>query len=159
MMKASFNMSSNVQRREITTNNISEIALEIFHDAKNYHLVAINSMQTLFPQAMVVITVNAAFACELFLKSILLLEQKQLSRGHLIYKLFNEIQDTSLKMRIINRLKCYDFDSYLKEIDDVFSIARYVYECRGISCDLSFVISFANALLDECQVIFNEVNN
>lgn len=160
-MKPQFYMSSNIKNKKISNENTNEVATSIYKNAESYYLVSINAMQTLFPKAMPAITVNAVFSCELFIKSILTLENRQFNKGHLIHQLFCDIKDNSLKSRIISNLSnCgYDFDSYIKEISNAFSISRYIYEYEVRSCDLSFVLSLSKALYTECSQLFNEENN
>ncbi|MCD7779919.1 MAG: hypothetical protein LUH05_04525 [Candidatus Gastranaerophilales bacterium] len=94
------------------------------------------------------IIVNAAFACELFFKSMLTQKVRKHKLDELFIKLDTDIQENIRKLvknkMMDKKLKCSndDFDNYLKKNGDVFVIWRYFFERTDpISVDFQFVIS------------------
>lgn len=75
--------------------------------------------------------VNAAFACELYFKSMI----AETETGHKLQVLFNKLSDdnknairerTEEALLLLNLAK--DFDGYIEVIDDVFISWRYIHE-------------------------------
>ena len=69
--------------------------------------------------------VNNALACELFLKSIIIMSTKEIPKGHSIRKLIIEANIADgLKYRLNN----YNFDIEIEGVDSAFIEWRYTYE-------------------------------
>jgi len=87
--------------------------------------------RTAYSTANIPAIVNATFACELFIKSMLPPEQY----GHDLKYLFNAL-DTAVQKelrdiidpKLINLNWNKDFDGYLEDIANVFTFWRYIYE-------------------------------
>ena len=94
-------------------------------------------------------TVNMAFACELYLKSLL-----TDTTGHDLKTLFDKQADvikSVIKNSIISNMENYSesiFEHNLEEIKDVFPTWRYYYEPDkdGLSLNIEFLKLFATAL-------------
>ena len=70
--------------------------------------------------------VNCAFACELYLKSLLMVHGYQ-SRGHSIESLFRKLPDEIIS-QIIKEIEGYKFENCLSNISNTFVDWRYSYE-------------------------------
>ncbi|MBR2408739.1 MAG: hypothetical protein IKB07_07250 [Lachnospiraceae bacterium] len=84
-------------------------------------------MKYLFPKEVVTATVNCAFSCELYIKS--MLNEGNVVRGHKLEDLFNQLDD---KWKgVIIRLMEYEeivFCHFLKQSSNAFEKWRYIYE-------------------------------
>ena len=114
------------------------------------------------------ITVNIAFACELFFKSLLLLEEKDFSESHNIEKLFKQLngKTQSKIFDIVNFDYVYDsgksitkkqFNEALKAIKDYFVTQRYLFEKRENErvFEDGLGIAFIKKLCDAILLIIN----
>lgn len=94
--------------------------------------------------------VNAAFASELYLKSMLPKKTRIHNLKDLFYKLSSNIQE-QLKRQLepeFNALNWKkDFDGYFDDIDDVFSFWRYIHEKDK-------PIGFLGNRINECLIVF-----
>lgn len=94
--------------------------------------------------------VNAAFACELYFKSML----PENVTGHNLKELFSKLS-TSIQMKFKNSIKPQlttlnwnkDFDGYLEDIADVFQFWRYIHEKKKPE-------GFLGNRINECLSIF-----
>lgn len=114
------------------------------------------------------ITVNIAFACELFLKCLLLLEDKTFSDLHSIRKLFKQLNGKTQNkiFDIVNFDYVYDsgksitkkqFDDALKAIKDYFVTQRYLFEKRENErvYENGLGIAFIKKLCDAILLVIN----
>lgn len=114
-----------------------------------------NVNKVLFIAAMA----NIAFSCEMYLKTLYLIENKKKyrsnnKRGHSLIYLFNIISD-SLKIKIIEQMN-YNIDDFyqnLNENSDNFYKWRYYHEWAPDSHIVSFEFleEFADCLLKICE--------
>lgn len=96
--------------------------------------------------------VNIAFACELYLKT-LIYQNEEIIREHNFLELFKELNKID-RQRVKEILKMSDSDitELLDEHSDLFEEMRYYFEFNkygakeGFSVPLDFFYSFANAL-------------
>ena len=96
--------------------------------------------------------VNAAFACELYLKSML-----DRPRGHKLKYLFEQLdRETKLQMRnefdaSFTKHPVYDFNVFLNDVSDAFVKWRYVFEeshTEGFyGCYINEFLMFFNCFL------------
>lgn len=103
---------------------------------------------------IVPIAVNSAFACELFIKSLL----PKNTRGHKLNDIFNlldinlkkEIQDLTInRMKIFNSKYCdTNFQEDLMHNSNVFSEWRYFHEGNADSFQYQFITSFMKSIFD-----------
>lgn len=109
--------------------------------------------------------VNAAFACEVFLKTMLKIHDIEVKKHELkaLYDLLPEHEREWIKMATINN--CGQWTDIcgreiLAEMSDAFVKWRYVYEINifkegSIRCDYGFLTAFRNALREACcQLLF-----
>ena len=100
--------------------------------------------------------VNAAFACELFLKAILICNSSNgnIAQGHHLESLFSSLPEAA-RNQIEGRYtqKCnHDFSSLLTEIDNAFVDWRYAYE-KGVGINISGILAFANSLKEYVETL------
>ena len=109
--------------------------------------------------------VNSAFACEVYLKAILLFFDNELIRGHELSVLYDKLPERVkefIKPTVLN--SCVTWTdifglNQLDEISNAFYDWRYVYEYLGktrasISIDRSFLKAFRDALREACCELF-----
>lgn len=87
--------------------------------------------------------VNGVFSCELFLKSIIILNDKKIPKGH---SLKNLLGNTNILLEVKNRLFEYRFEEELKKIDSAFVEWRYCYEKDTLILNSKFLNDFCNVL-------------
>mgnify|MGYP004676478853 FL=1 len=109
--------------------------------------------KTKLKQSLVVpVIVNASFACELFLKSLL----PSNTHGHKLDELFSQL-DQNLQSKIMGltglTLKCYNddynmeqFQQDLKNNSNDFAEWRYFHEGHSQRANLHFLLTFLNVL-------------
>ena len=106
----------------------------------------------LFRKASFAMLVNAAFACELYMKSIIACTLKKKESGHNLNYLFYSLKD-DIKEQIQKSLpyKTYELKMLLHNIGKVFSVVRYASEVKGMTIDAEFLILFMNILKKVCK--------
>jgi HEPN domain-containing protein len=85
--------------------------------------------------------VNSTFACELFMKCIILIHgTEQLAHTHSLKKLFN-LLPSNIQSEIQTDLSslCEDFDRRLAEISDLFEECRYAFEYERLCLNLPYL--------------------
>lgn len=106
--------------------------------------------------------VNSCFACELFIKTILIFKGKQEeAKGHGLHDLWEKLKkiDVDLTGKIedsVNSLfkyKINSFDNLLKICNNSFVELRYIYEYENIGFCASFIYLFRRILYEECNII------
>ncbi|MCR1909470.1 hypothetical protein [Flavonifractor plautii] len=92
--------------------------------------------------------VNRAFACELFMKCIVLIQEtEQPAHTHNLKELFNLLlPNIQSEIRANLSSLCEDFDLRLAEISDLFEECRYVFEYRSMSLNLPFLRKLTHLL-------------
>jgi len=85
--------------------------------------------------------VNRAFACELFMKSILLIQGVEPPlRIHNLKELFNLLpHNVQLEIQTDMSSLCEDFDGRLAEISDLFEECRYAFEYERLCLNLPYL--------------------
>lgn len=94
---------------------------------------------------LVPIVVNISFACELFLKTLLKINDLPLIGGHDLSKLFCSLPKT-IQNEIIGSDDGKEFAFHLKQNSCLFEEWRYIYECQLGSINLDFLFSFAEKM-------------
>ena len=115
---------------------------------------------------------NYALACEIYLKTLLLYENKKAKRQHALDKLFASLSDEvrrDINYSTFQKYPEYDVLSG-KILTDAFGIElikreakafetwRYSYEYNDLSCDIGYFVAFSEALRDKCCFLLNRVN-
>lgn len=105
--------------------------------------------------------VNAAFACELYFKS--MLEQPW---GHKLKDLFEQL-DRKIQLQLKNEFNTnftkhpvYNFDGFLSDISDAFIEWRYIFEEQHTEgfygCHINEFLTFFNCFLPIVKRVANE---
>lgn len=128
---------------EIEYQQISSIGKAYLDVAKKSNDPSIECMGWSHPLFIPIIT-NMAFACELFLKSLLKRDGKQ-ARGHKLIELFEALKD-ELKDDIIGSEEPEEFKCNLSKISNLFVDWRYVYEQPLDDIEFSILSTFAERL-------------
>lgn len=130
-------------------NNLDSIdkkCINAYRRAREFKNISIQSLVYIdgrcFP-VLIASMVNVLFSCELFLKSILILNDKKIPSGHSLKKL---LKKANLAIEVKNKLNKYSFDEELEKIDNSFSEWRYCYEKDTLTINRSFVNEFCNTL-------------
>lgn len=75
------------------------------------------------------VIVNLAFSCELYMKSLLMLQRKSQTvvEGHKLNDLFENL-DGPIKQRILCETSISNWDDFIQDSSDAFEAWRYYYE-------------------------------
>ena len=156
---AKLQMDANERKKPKTPEDFQKYAESILRSAEEYATLAMFSLPYIFDKSITAITTNIAFACELYLKCILVMEQKKIISGHKLDALFSSIQNEQIKSNIKDNVAYANFDLCIGEIKDAFIVARYDYEYKEMACDFKFMILLMNALRAECKKLMEGNNN
>lgn len=109
-----------------------------------------------------VVIVNYAFACEVYLKLLLLHQGLTDVKKHNLFELYQQLPEKRQRMimvKIFNKgiwLTDAFGRSELENVSDCFVKWRYRYEFSTLSCNISFLNELARTLRDECcETVFN----
>ena len=107
--------------------------------------------------------VNSAFACEVFIKSLLVSRgmtvEKLKKQGHTLKDLWKEfkVEDCETACFVEERIREWFnsenenmFDELLDNVSDAFAYWRYIYEKQDGSINLNFLRGFRNLLREVC---------
>lgn len=126
-----------------------------FHDnAMDFYELCKVAVPTLQPVSMALHT-NACLTCELFFKSLLLVEKfdfytkmNRPENKHNLYHLYSHLSKEG--QTCIKRNTCLEnesnFDIELKNIGNGFEIIRYIAECRGMMVNVVFLYKLMHSL-------------
>ena len=105
--------------------------------------------------------VNYSFACEVFLKILLLIDKGKLERCHTLVQLFENLPQKTqeeIQSEVVKKsFKWCDTFGFplLNQISDAFVNWRYCYECNprkggALLIDLGFLYAFCDTLRGQC---------
>lgn len=101
-------------------------------------------------------TVNAAFACELYMKAILIhfSSDGTIVKGHKLDELFKVLPDDAQSQieASFNEQYKHDLDILLTEISTAFIDWRYAFE-HGVAINVTGILAFATALEEYVNTI------
>lgn len=87
--------------------------------------------------------VNEVFACELFLKSMIMIKfGKEAGKKHKLLELYEQLDDKEIK----ECLPQYNFDDELQKINDAFTVCRYSYEYESLQVYMGFIFDLCDVL-------------
>lgn len=138
-----------MKKFEIIFNNLNDIekkSINAYRNARQFKNIAEKQLVILndkIVQVIIASITNKVFACELFLKSIIIIDTGELIRGHYIQYL---IEQSGIKEELKNRLHAYDFDNEIININNSFEEWRYVYERDESMINLGFLNCLCNEL-------------
>lgn len=157
------------------TGNIAYDARRMFRHACSFVDCALFCEKT--PNSILVRTqwytvpeiVNSAFACEIFMKSVLIFRGITINEihkmNHELKGLWNELEVNDkaaadrVRERIKNELDLDNdlFDELLDNISNAFKKWRYIYEDHGGKIHLAFLSTFRDELREEgCQIFYKQ---
>ena len=140
-----------MQDFENTFNNLNEIdkkCINAYRSAREFKNIGIqqfiinNNNNRIYP-VIIASIVNKALACELFLKSIIIMNIKEIPQGHSIKKL---IIEANISDELKYRLNNYNFNVEMEGVDSAFIEWRYTYERNEMIINNEFLTSLCNAL-------------
>ena len=99
---------------------------------------------------------NAAFSCELFLKSLLYGFETRFNNIHELERLFKLLTTDYIAQNIAIENRDTEFPLRLHEQNKAFEIYRYMSELKGIIGDPIFLLAFADILKFICTRLFIE---
>ena len=105
--------------------------------------------------------VNSAFACEVFIKSLLVFNGVSVEKihGHDLKILWGKLQKVDLQTALLVEMRMREwfnsedetlFDKMLTEISNAFEYWRYIYEKRGGTINPNFLRGFRDVLREVC---------
>lgn len=104
---------------------------------------------------------NAAFACEIYMKTLSFDATAALSRGHDLSILWHNLSTEDRRgikeelTSIDNTISDDQFDSMLSNISNAFDVWRYIYEKNGASIQLGYLRSLCCALREHtCKKLY-----
>ena len=106
--------------------------------------------------------VNLAFACEVYLKSLLNFYKIDFGKSHKLNELLNMLPDevrNSIENRTFDKRPVL-FDAFgyklIDKIADAFVEWRYSYEVSRLSCEIGYLNALADSIKEECCMrLFN----
>lgn len=140
--------------------SISKMAINAYRSGREFQILGNNIMdfRNIIGHkhpTIVASVVNEIFACELYFKSILMIQKHEIVKGHELVSLYNQIQNINIKAKMIN----YNFDEELNKINDSFEKWRYCYESKQLIIYTGFLYDLCKVLEEESRIlIYNEYN-
>lgn len=138
-----------MQNFETTFNNLNEIdkkCINAYRSAREFKNIGTQPVvitnNRMYP-VIIASIVNNALACELFLKSMIIMNTKEIPKGHSIKKL---IIEANISAELKYKLNNYNFDVEIEGVDRAFIEWRYTYERNEMIINNGFLNSFCNAL-------------
>lgn len=132
-----------------------------FVDCAKYCEIEPNNIEYRMQSHTVSGIVNSAFACEVFIKSLLVFHGMTVEklRGHNLKKLWDEfkVKDCETACLVEERMRGWFnsenenmFDELLDNVSDAFDYWRYIYEKQDGSINLNFLRGFRDLLREVC---------
>ncbi|EAE8422331.1 hypothetical protein A0006_13595 [Listeria monocytogenes] len=132
-----------------------------FVDCAKYCEIEPNNIEYRMQSHTVSGIVNSAFACEVFIKSLLVFHGMTVEklRGHNLKKLWDEFkaEDCETACLVEERMRGWFnsenenmFDELLDNVSDAFEYWRYIYEKQDGNINLNFLRGFRDLLREVC---------
>ena len=128
----------------------NELARAAFENAEQFYIGA----ALIFKESIdliQVVSVNLAFACELYLKSMLYKLDISFGRSHRVsdlYRLLSEEIQKKIKEKVSFRYETKDnFELVLEEISDAFVFLRYAHERKAVVTSWDGLSSITTAIM------------
>ena len=151
-----FDMSKQQKRKLEDDKDFQEYTIKCFEHGEGYRDVCMRCRSMMFGIHLPALMTNVAFACELYLKSLLFFERKDCRNHHDLFKLYNMLSDDMKSSVRILRTRKSDkrgFELSLKENGEAFVVFRYMYENVTMSSDPQFL----SELMDRCRELCLDV--
>ncbi|MCO8193075.1 hypothetical protein [Anaerofustis sp. NSJ-163] len=141
--------------RELKTKEDYEIwAKECYNSAEAFYEVIFRCKEMIFRNKYdtFAVLMNVAFACELYLKTLLFWQNIDGRNEHDLYKLYKKLpekQRNKLKeLHPCGNTSKSNFELELQEIGKAFIVSRYMYERQRMACDVQFLFELFTTLHD-----------
>lgn len=106
-----------------------------------------------------VLATNLSFACELYLKSILMNEKQEIISGHKLLELYKQLKDDTkkeLEMEFNKNKGMQNLMEVISNCNDTFVESRYLYENKkSINIYITDLSNLVNSLRIICKNKFN----
>lgn len=164
-----FQMDKNEKRLLDTEEDFEKLAKSTYNLANEYFKLVSRSI-LLFAECHTALLANAAFASELFFKSIIYKKlhmkcYKKTSNNaetHNLYQLFLLLpEDVAILVKETHpcsNTKKEKFDIELRNVGEAFTILRYVSERKGMACNAVFIFELMGTLKDVSDDLFVKSN-
>ena len=154
---ACFQMDKNEKRELKSETDFDAMALSCKRDANEYCDLVMCSIKICFSACCNALTVNAAFACELYIKALIIYHDKKSVKGHNLTDLFNEM-DEEIQNKVKEKfpygnIAKSDFDLNLCEVSKAFEVSRYGYEYKEMACNMLFILELMGTLAEICNYV------
>lgn len=142
-------------------NEVSKMAVNAYRSGRQFMMTGIHTSgaaivvnSRLYP-TIIASVVNEVFACELFLKSMIMIKTGEKSiKKHKLLELYDLLNIETIEKSL---LKKYDFKEELQKISDSFVTWRYCYEYDTIVINRGFVFELCNVSeKDNKKIILKE---
>lgn len=153
---------NNLEQEYNKLNDVSKMAVNAYRSGRQFMMTGINTSgfgivihNRLYP-TIIAAVVNEVFACELFLKSMIMIRTgKKSIKKHKLLELYDLLGIEAIEKSLLK----YDIREELKKISDSFVTWRYCYEYDTIVINRGFVFELCNVLEKENKkIILNEYN-
>lgn len=150
-----YEMTKHPKRELNTADDYNVIAKKCFEHAEGFRIICFRCCDMLVSHDLPALATNLAFACELYMKSILFNRRIDCRDTHDLYGLY-ELLETEDKKQIrqlrTRKMGKEGFELTLKENGKAFVIFRYLYERTSMVSDIQFL----SELMDRCREIGKE---
>lgn len=145
-----FQMDKNPVKELKTDEDYEKRSEGCYRQAEAFYQVSYRCKDMLFGENMDAVFTNIAFACELYLKSLLFGQGIDCRKEHDLYKLYkslpDEIQEQLKDLHPCGNTPKSGFELQLKELGKAFMIFRYIYERKGMAWNGQFLIELLDTL-------------
>ena len=139
---------------EIIYNNLNKLEKKSINayrsglEFKNLSIQKVVYVNNSFKPTIIASITNKVFACELFLKSMLMINGIENNKDHL---LFNLIKKLNISDELEISLKEYNFIDEILKINNAFQDWRYIYEKDETIINCGFLESLCDELESKCR--------
>ena len=156
---AYFQIDKNPNKILTTEEDFLRFAESLYRSALDYsHIVEICISKTRYSTALFSI---AAFASELFLKSIVSIRLQKKWMGHDLYDIYDILPEDDKEYikqtHPCSNIKRMDFELELKETGKAFEVLRYHHEKKDLAFNAVFILEFMTTVRAFCQQSLKEL--
>ena len=153
---------NNFEQEYNKLNDVSKMAVNAYRSGRQFMMTGIRTsgagivINNRLYSTIIASVVNEVFACELFLKSMIMIKTGEKSiKKHKLLELYDLLGIETIE----KSLSKYDFRDELQKISCSFITWRYCYEYGTIVINRGFVFELCNVLENENKkIIFKEYN-
>lgn len=132
-------------------------------EADAYYAISFRCIDMIFTDNSNAVLTNVSFACELYLKHLLLSQKINYKSEHSLDKLFNklpsEMQESLKQLHPCTNTSIDMFERELTDVAKAFTIFRYMYERGNIAYNLQFLMELLFTLHTFTHDHINEFKN